>query len=411
MSFLERNEVIVSKYNKILIFLFVSLFFVENVTRYKHILFYTMVITALGYLFLDTKNVIQRINKKIFILTVIFSIISYISIIYSIDQSISLKAINNAFLNYGVLSLAVIFPILLYKESKESISKLLIISFCSALVIILLVELIRYYIAYNKGTLPFTTYDFRSVSDALVFYFPLILVLWYVLPKSKIFYFYVLSVIFLFILLGTLSRGAWVAVAISAMIFFLFKRPWKLIAIGLILSIIGVVSLKVNDPLHTEKLFYKLEQTDSSYRYKNGTQGTALELIMMKPLTGYGFGDKVYAKKYNSEVDNHPEWTFRKSIGPHNIWLSIWFSAGILGLLSFCILFISICYCSYKEIKSSQGNKNIYFAGIILFISLLSFYLVRGMFEQVNLKPLGILIGFLIAMMNASLVNNESKYE
>ncbi|MEY0133940.1 O-antigen ligase RfaL, partial [Providencia rettgeri] len=208
MSFLERNESILSKYNKTLVLIFVVLFFVENVTRYKHILFYLMIATSLVYLSLDTKKVLEKLNNKLLYLVGAFSIFLYISVAYSNIPSVSIKILNNNLLNYGILSLSLLLPIILYRESLKDISKLLLTSFTASLALVLLVELYRYYIAYQQGILPFTTYDFRHVSDALVFFFPILPILWYLLPKSKLIYFYILSIVFLFVLLGTLARGA-----------------------------------------------------------------------------------------------------------------------------------------------------------------------------------------------------------
>ena len=413
MSFLEKNGSTLSKFNKILIFIFVILFFVEDVTRYKHILFYLMVATSLVYICLDTKNVLKRINNKLLYLVIIFSAFLYVTISYSALPSVSAKMINNNLLNYGVLSLSLLFPILLYKESLKQISNLFICSFTAALVGVLLIELVKYGIAYQKGILPFSTYEFRHVSDALVFFFPALLALWYLLPKSKLAYFYLISIAFLFVLLGTLSRGAWVAVAVAGILFLCFKRPWKLIGVALCISVISLVSLKTIYPDMTKRLFYKLEQTSSSHRYTNGTQGTAFELVLENPVIGYGIGDKIYHEKYNSVVSKHPEWTFRKSIGPHNIWLYIWFGTGIMGLVLFSAIFISAGYVAFKGIKMNKVEPKIYFSFLILFISLISFYLVRGMFEQIDLKPLGIILGFLIAMMghNTRNINRKGSHE
>ncbi|MCG9535814.1 O-antigen ligase RfaL, partial [Providencia huaxiensis] len=91
MSFLDRNESILSKYNKALVLIFVVLFFVENVTRYKHILFYLMIATSLVYLSLDTKKVLGRLNNKLLYLVSVFSVFLYISVSYSDLPSASIK--------------------------------------------------------------------------------------------------------------------------------------------------------------------------------------------------------------------------------------------------------------------------------------------------------------------------------
>lgn len=402
MSFLDKHQNLLSKYNRVLIFLFVTLFFVENVTRYKHILFYMMIATGLCYLCLDSKKIIEKLKHREIYLMLLFSVALYVSVSYSLDAEATLKFINNNLLNYGVLSLSLLFPIILYREKLKDISKLVLISYLAALVLLLLIEAVRYFIAYQHGILPFTTYDFRNISDALTFFFPILPILWYVLPKNKLVYFYILCIVFLFILLGTLSRGAWLAIAASAGIFLCFKRPWKLIVSVIGIALIGLISLKTIYPEMTAKLFYKLEQTDSSHRYTNGVQGSAFELIMDKPLIGYGAGDKIFHEKYNSVAKKHPSWTYKTSIGPHNIWLLVWFGAGIFGLVSFTLLTLSIGYTSYQGIRHSVGNPLIYFSFLALFLSLVSFYVVRGMFEQVDLKPLGLILGLLIAMINAA---------
>nr|WP_272577869.1 hypothetical protein [Providencia sp. PROV268] len=118
----------------------------------------------------------------------------------------------------------------------------------------------------------------------------------------------------------------------------------------------------------------------------------------------------MYIDKYNSVVPEKPDWVFKKSLGPHNIWLYIWFGVGISGLIAFSAVFLSMCFSLFKEIKSTVNESKSYFAFIALLMSLISFYLVRGMFEQVDLKPLGVLLGFLIAMMGHSSTKNKRKH-
>ncbi len=52
------------------------------------------------------------------------------------------------------------------------------------------------------------------------------------------------------------------------------------------------------------------------------------------------------------------------------------------------------CVMLNERDKNRSDEPEIYFAFIALLLSLIGFYLVRGMFEQVDLKPLGILWGF-----------------
>lgn len=82
-------------------------------------------------------------------------------------------------------------------------------------------------------------------------------------------------------MLGTLSRGAWLAVLVVGALWAILNRQWKLMGIGAAILVIAGV-LVITQQSHKpdqERLLYKLQQTDSSYRYTNGTQGTAWILI------------------------------------------------------------------------------------------------------------------------------------
>ncbi len=134
------------------------------------------------------------------------------------------------------------------------------------------------------------------------------------------------------------------AVLIVGVLWAILNRQWKLIGVGaILLAIIGaLVITQHNNKPDPEHLLYKLQQTDSSYRYTNGTQGTAWILIQENPIKGYGYGNDVYDGVYNKRVVDYPTWTFKESIGPHNTILYIWFSAGILGLASLAYLYGAI---------------------------------------------------------------------
>ncbi|HAE8613185.1 TPA_asm: O-antigen ligase RfaL, partial [Salmonella enterica subsp. salamae serovar 30:1,z28:z6] len=94
-----------------------------------------------------------------------------------------------------------------------------------------------------------------------------------------------------FLMLGTLSRGAWLAVLVVGILWTILNRQWKLMGIGAAILVIAgalVITQQSHKP-DQERLLYKLQQTDSSYRYTNGTQGTAWILIQENPVKGYGY--------------------------------------------------------------------------------------------------------------------------
>ncbi|HCB5775832.1 TPA: O-antigen ligase RfaL, partial [Salmonella enterica subsp. enterica serovar Hadar] len=372
-------------WNKALVFLFVATYFLDGITRYKHLIIILMVITAIYQVSRSPKSFPPLFKNSIFYSVAVLSLILVYSILISPDMKESFKEFENTVLE-GFLLYTLLIPVLLKDETKETVAKIVLFSFLTSLGLRCLAESILYIEDYNKGIMPFMSYAHRHMSDSMVFLFPALLNIWLFRKNALKLVFLVLSAIYLFFILGTLSRGAWLAVLIVGALWAILNRQWKLIGVGaILLAIIGaLVITQHNNQSDSEHLLYKLQQTDSSSRYTNGTQGTAWILIQENPIKGYGYGNDVYDGVYNKRVVDYPTWTFKESIGPHNTILYIWFSAGILGLASLAYLYGAII----RETASSTFRKveiSPYNAHLLLFLSFVGFYIVRGNFEQVDI--------------------------
>ncbi len=387
-------------WNKALVFLFVATYFLDGITRYKHLIIILMVITAIYQVSRSPKSFPPLFKNSVFYSVAVLSLILVYSILISPDMKESFKEFENTVLE-GFLLYTLLIPVLLKDETKETVAKVVLFSFLTSLGLRCLAESILYIEDYNKGIMPFMSYAHRHMSDSMVFLFPALLNIWLFRKNALKLVFLVLSAIYLFFILGTLSRGAWLAVLIVGALWAILNRQWKLIGVGaILLAIIGaLVITQHNNQSDSEHLLYKLQQTDSSSRYTNGTQGTAWILIQENPIKGYGYGNDVYDGVYNKRVVDYPTWTFKESIGPHNTILYIWFSAGILGLASLAYLYGAII----RETASSTFRKveiSPYNAHLLLFLSFVGFYIVRGNFEQVDIAQTGIITGFLLALRN-----------
>ncbi|ECI5159740.1 O-antigen ligase RfaL [Salmonella enterica subsp. enterica] len=387
-------------WNKALVFLFVATYFLDGITRYKHLIIILMVITAIYQVSRSPKSFPPLFKNSVFYSVAVLSLILVYSILISPDMKESFKEFENTVLE-GFLLYTLLIPVLLKDETKETVAKIVLFSFLTSLGLRCLAESILYIEDYNKGIMPFISYAHRHMSDSMVFLFPALLNIWLFRKNAIKLVFLVLSAIYLFFILGTLSRGAWLAVLIVGVLWAILNRQWKLIGVGaILLAIIGaLVITQHNNKPDPEHLLYKLQQTDSSYRYTNGTQGTAWILIQENPIKGYGYGNDVYDGVYNKRVVDYPTWTFKESIGPHNTILYIWFRAGILGLASLVYLYGAII----RETASSTLRKveiSPYNAHLLLFLSFVGFYIVRGNFEQVDIAQIGIITGFLLALRN-----------
>lgn len=140
-------------------------------------------------------------------------------------------------------------------------------------------------------------------------------------------------------------------------------------------------------------------------RFDGGTQGSALDLILEQPIKGYGYGNQLYHNIYNERVKDHPNWIFKRSIGPHNVFLAFWFAGGILGLFGILYFCSSIIAQGIQLIRKNQGV--IRQASLVLLMSFLSVYVLRGLFENAYINQVGILVGLMLAL-RYSLLNYQS---
>ncbi|STR05394.1 O-antigen ligase RfaL [Hafnia alvei] len=295
-----------------------------------------------------------------------------------------------------MLLVSVMIAAVLHKEDNSKIATMLIASLVTTLVILTGTEIHQYIEEYKIGIIPFTSFEHRRISDTLIFIFPAILTLWVIPGKKYKILFFVLAAVFAILMLGTLQRGTWLSLAVPALIWALIKREWKLPLIALVVIGFGLFAVHQKDPQQVKTLFHKLQQTDSSGRYENGTQGAALDLILENPIKGYGFGNDLYHHVYNERSPSYPDWRFKKSIGPHNLTLSIWFAGGIIGLASLYYLLASALVSSIKGYRESNGPAQDAF--LILTLILIGDFVVRGAFETVRIENIAVIIGILLAL-------------
>lgn len=401
-----------SLWNLSIIGLYIILIYLPDITRYKNIVMGLIGATALWYLVRDFKTICKIFKNNLsFSLLFLLLTIGY-SILISVEPSISIKEVNKPILN-GLLLFSITFPIILYKEKPTDIAKMVMIAFAIGLLVIMAKELVLYYLEYQQGIWPFTIKSqliHREISYALLFFFPIILALWALKKQNSVINWLLLAAVslsFIFIMLGTLARGAWIALAISTLLILVINRQWLLMIISALtcaLLFIGATNLPIN-PVVSKLLQYKLTQTNSGLRFDNGTQGSALELILEQPIKGYGYGNQLYHNVYNEHIKEHKNWIFKKSIGPHNVFLAFWFAGGILGLIGILYFCSSIIAQGIQLIRKNQGI--IRQAALVLLMSFLGVYVLRGLFENAYINQVGILVGIMLALRHA-LLNNQS---
>ncbi len=401
-----------SLWNLSIIGLYIILIYLPDITRYKNIVMGLIGATALWYLVRDFKTICKIFkNNLAFSLLFLLLTIGY-SILISVDPSISIKEINKPILN-GLLLFAVTFPIVLYKEKPTDIAKMVMVAFVIGLLVIMVKELVQYYLEYQQNIWPFTITSqliHREVSYALLFFFPIIISIWSLKKNHNIIEWIIfgfITVAFIILIFATLARGAWASLIAITLFILLLNRQWLVLLLSLIFSLLLLIAATQYSyfKIIPGYLQNKLTQIDSGKRFDGGTQGAALDLILEQPIKGYGYGNQLYHNVYNERVKDHPNWIFKKSIGPHNVFLAFWFAGGILGLIGILYFCSSIIAQGIQLIRKNSGI--IRQAALVLLMSFLGVYVLRGLFENAYINQVGILVGLMLALRH-SLLNYQS---
>lgn len=395
LSLFSRKESLAENWQRLLFILFSVTYFFDGITRYKHAVHIAILITAITIIWKD-KSVLRTIFTPVrLFLPLLMLVYGLYSTLVSIDVHLSLKYFNQHILFANFL-LPLFVSVLLLKLSAQQVARTWLQSLLILFIVLAISEAYIYIVEYRHGVMPFTNYEHRFITDALIFTLPALL--WLSLKKTPAFLIcaVIAAAVYIFLMLGTLQRGTWLSIFTLFLLWCFFMRRWKFCSLVLGAGACLLIALSLFNLKQTELISHKLQQTDSSERFGAGTQGAGLDMILKNPVIGYGLGDKVYLKTYALNLPSHPGWFFREPISPHNMYLSFWFSGGIPGLATLILFFTVLFRTSYKHWKNTRHEIQYAWLSIILIAS--SAYLVRGVVELSNFDNFSLLMALLIGL-------------
>ena len=218
--------------------------------------------------------------------------------------------------------------------------------------------------------------------------------------KYKKAIFYSLFFIFITALFFTFSRGAWLAVlagGLFMLISFVIKRDLKsqkemLIAILLSSILIGVLFFQYNELVIT-RLGDNSRLEIKSRIERVASYNEALQIIKKYPLTGVGLGN--YTLALSREIPNQESFYYQPT---HNVFLLVCAETGIIGLLFFVLINLSLLIFSFKKMNDRAVAIIIALIVIMsldhwlfsLHFGVLFFWLVLGLMiseKEKNLNP------------------------
>ena len=336
------------------------------------------------YFFIKNKDHFQKIPLK----TVWLLFIAWCSItaLYTYDLTSTIKETMKAANLFGLFGICYIMAIKNKLEFKQNFLK----AACAATIIPFLTSIYQFFSKTGMdidgvanriyGTLahPNILATFALILTAVLvneFFFSKKFKEVGILPKLA-------CLLLLGIIALTYTRIAWIGVAIFFIIFCLifFKKAlvYSLIGIALFFFLfypfnnylISTYNLNLQSIGLVSRLTARNEDSDS-VKWRLDVANKVFPLFTKKPIFGYGYGS--FPKVWDDNKDISNIWD--NTSEAHNDYIKVAFESGIIGLILFLSIFISLLY---KQISFAVKNnwKN------IIFIASIVTYLVMGISDN-----------------------------
>ena len=199
--------------------------------------------------------------------------------------------------------------------------------------------------------------------------------------------------LYLLLLAATGSRGAWYGALIASAVWFCAEanRARIVVVAGALAAAVALALWLVPPPIFLEQA---LRGVWASHRV-HGTWLPAIQLIAQRPWLGHGFGEEIFHATYNAQAAAHPDWYFRRSLGPHNVFLALWFAGGVVLVASF----IGLLLAYFRVVVSAARARNSRWRSALLSgaCSVLAYLVVRGSFETIPYRVCGLAFGLALA--------------
>lgn len=211
----------------------------------------------------------------------------------------------------------------------------------------------------------------------------------------------------------TYSRGAWIALALGAVMAFVIclLMFWRLFASNPILKgllfaslgigLLGTAWFVMNNPALIERihsLFSGREHSSNNFRFNVWV--SSLQIIREYGWTGAGLGNKVFQKIYTYYMA-----TGFQALSTYNVFLEVWLEMGIVGLLSFLALLIThLGRCLWGIVQDIDYSARLFLAAAACGLVAL---MVHGMVDTVFYRPpVQILFWYFLALI--TIVSQEN---
>lgn len=204
---------------------------------------------------------------------------------------------------------------------------------------------------------------------------------------------------------STLTRSTWMGLVLACgwFIWMPAKRQHK----GLMVVVATLVSIAAF-PLIADKLFsfkrdkeVSVEEMAQSAKLRPMFAYVAYNMFQDRPIAGVGFGQYPKAKyPYLRDPHSGMPLSLTRGLMQHNIFLAYVTETGLIGLGLLLILLSQMMFMSWQIWRNRQLELLARQYGL-LFLALLTSYIVNGMFHDVSIIPvIQVLVYFLAGVVN-----------
>jgi O-antigen ligase len=140
----------------------------------------------------------------------------------------------------------------------------------------------------------------------------------------------------------TFSRGAYVAIAVLALVAIATNRARVPLAVALVVVVIGLLQV----PLIQRRLAgqFNLGDPATTIRGRLSIFSDTISMLRGQPVFGSGLGGYHYL--FRGTI---PE------IYPHDMWLTFWVEVGLLGMVAFAVIFFGLLFRGWRGYAGAGG--------------------------------------------------------
>ena len=310
------------------------------------------------------------------IFLVIYTFVVILSILFGVESLTSIKAFKSDIAKQLILFCIVINEIKTIRKMKR-----ILYAMVSSISLLMLQGLFEYslvaqhydgFYQYAHKSLYVST--FKNFIISSIFYFPMTILLIY-LEKKLVFRTAIgISILFQIVFIGLSGcRTAVIVAGFVGVLFLLMLKKYRAM-VGFALGFVALLCfIHASNPHMNHKREYievfslstylEFELQNDGLGGRMPTWKAAYEMWKQKPILGYGYGWKKFAKVWEEKG------YVALLTNPHNLFLSLLFESGVLGLISF-ILFIVVVFMSLYNnyIRAVSDDHKLLLLGILILL-------------------------------------------